>query len=183
MAKLVVEVGMELDKHLIYYHDMLVSHGLSLSFACITHDIYYTKENLDGLSENQMKNACIRLRKLDGIIGVNKDKKIEDEEIKAQETELISKGYRKVFDTIKLDFQYKKPDWYNYIQLQDIKDVGLLVYWENKKFYHLPLDQQHKSLLKELNSYGFDFKENDLGVDKLRTLYYGKKMYSKNQNG
>ena len=23
MAKLVVEVGMELDKHLIYYHDML----------------------------------------------------------------------------------------------------------------------------------------------------------------
>ena len=40
MAKLVVEVGMELDKHLIYYHDMLVSHGLSLSFACITHDIY-----------------------------------------------------------------------------------------------------------------------------------------------
>ena len=35
MTKLVVEVGMELDKHLIYYHDMLVSHGLSLFFACI----------------------------------------------------------------------------------------------------------------------------------------------------
>lgn len=104
MAKLVVEVGMELDKHLIYYHDMLVSDGLSLSFACITHDIYYTKENLDGLSENQMKNACIRLRKVDRIIGANKDKTIKDEEIKAKETELISKGYRKVFDTIKLDF-------------------------------------------------------------------------------
>lgn len=177
MAKLVVEVGMELDKHLIYYHDMLVSHGLSLSFACITHDIYYTKENLDGLSENQMKNACIRLRR------VNKDKNVEDEEIKAKEKELVSKGYRKVFDTIKLDFQYKKPDWYNYIQLQDIKDVGLLVYWENEKFYHLPLDEQHKALLEELNSYGFNFKESDLGVDKLRTLYYGKKMYSKNQNG
>ena len=98
MAKLVVEVGMELDKHLIYYHNMLVSHGLTLSFACITHDIYYTKENLDGLSENQMKNACIRLRR------VNKDKNVEDEEIKAKEKELVSKGYRKVFDTIKLDF-------------------------------------------------------------------------------
>src|SRR5699024_10014149 len=110
-----------------------------------THDIYYTKENLDGLSENQMKNACIRLRK------VNKDKKIEDEEIKIKEKELISQGYRKAFDTIKLDFQYKKPDWYNYIQLQDIIDVGLLVYWENEKFYHLPLDEQHKALLKELN--------------------------------
>lgn len=87
----------------------------------------------------------------------------------------------KIF-TIKFDFQYKKLDWYNYIQLQDIKDVGLLVYWENKKYYHLPLDEQRAALLKELNGYGFDFKENDLGVDKLRTLYYGKKMYSKNQN-
>ena len=130
-----------------------------------------------------MKNACIRLRKLDGIIGVNKDKKVGDEEIKAKEAELVSKGYRKVFDTIKLDFQYKKPDWYNYIQLQDIKDVVLLVYWENEKIYHLPLAQQHKALLEELNSNGFNFKESDLGVDKLRTLYYGKKMYSKNQNG
>ena len=130
-----------------------------------------------------MKNACIRLRKLDGIIGVNKDKKVEDEEIKAKEKELISQGYRKAFDTIKLDFQYKKPNWYNYIQLQDIKDVGLLVYWENEKFYHLPLDQQRKALLEELNSYGFNFKESVLGVDKLRTLFYGKKMYSKNQNG
>lgn len=183
MSKLIVEVGMELDKNLIYYHDMLIKHGLYLSFACVTHDIYYTKENLDGLTENQMKNACVRLRKLDGIIGVNKDQQTTDEEIKAQEQELLDKGYSKVFDTIKLDFQYKKADWYNYIQLQDIKDVGLLVYWENKKFYHLPLDEQRKELLNELNSYGFNFKESDLGVDKLRTLYYHKKMYSKNQNG
>ncbi len=183
MEKLIAEVGMELDKNLIYYHDMLVKHGLALSFACVTHDIYYTKEkSLDGLSENQMKNACVRLRKLDGIIGVNKDKKVEDEEIKAREKELINEGYRKIFDTIKLDFQYKKLDWYNYIQLQDIKDVGLLVYWDNEKFYHLPLDEQRAALLKELNGYGFDFNENDLGVDKLRTLYYGKKIYSKNQN-
>ena len=67
--------------------------------------------------------------------------------------------------------------------MQDIKDVGLLVYWENKKFYELPLDEQRKELLNELNSYGFNFKENELGIDKLRTLYYGKKLYSKNQNG
>lgn len=182
MNKLIVEVGMELDKNLIYYHDMLVSHELELSFACVTHDIYYTKENLDNLTENQMKNACIRIRKLDGIIGANKDKVVNDKEIKAKENELLSQGYRKVFDTIKFDFQYKKPEWYNYIQLQDIKDVGLLVYWENEKFYHLPLDKQRYALLEELNSYGFNFKSTDLGVDKLRTLYYGKKMYSKNQN-
>ena len=114
MAKLVVEVGMELDKHLIYYHDVLVSHGLTLSFACIARDIYYTKKNLDGLSENQMKNACIRLRR------VNKDKNVEDEEIKAKEAELVSKGYRKVFDTIKLDFQFAHALFLDFNALMNI---------------------------------------------------------------
>ena len=38
-------------------------------------------------------------------------------------------------------------------------------------------------LIDELNSYGFHFKYNDLGLDKLRTLYYGKEMFSENQNG
>ena len=34
-----------------------------------------------------------------------------------------------------------------------------------------------------INEYGFDFNYTDLGLDKLRTLYYGKEMYSENQNG
>lgn len=183
MAKLVVEVGMPLDKNLIYYHDKLIKHGLTLSFACVTHDLYYTKEkSFDGLTENQIKNVCIRIRKIEGVIGINKDKVKTDKEIEDAESDLLKQGYYKVFDTIKIDFQYKKPDWYNYIQLQDIKDVGLMVYWEHNIFYELPEDEQRKELLKELNSYGFEFKETDLGLDKLRTLYYGKKMYSKNQN-
>ena len=183
MPKLVLEVGMPLNKNLIYYHDMLTSHGLTLNFACVTHDLYYTKEkSLDGLTENQMKNACIRIRKLEGLIGVNKDKTKSDKEIEDEEKKLLKQGYHKIFDTIKFDFQYKKQDWYNYIQLQDIKDVGLLVYWEHDIFYELPEDEQRQKLLEELNSYGFLFKKTDLGVDKLRTLYYGKKMYSKNQN-
>jgi hypothetical protein len=57
------------------------------------------------------------------------------------------------------------------------------VYYDNSRYDDLPLDEQRKALLKELNTYGFDFAETDLGLDKLRTLYYGKPMYSKNQNG
>ena len=69
------------------------------------------------------------------------------------------------------------------VQIQDIKDIGLLVYYDNPKYYKYDENKQRKLLLEELNSYGFNFKENDLGLDKLRTLYYGKEMYSKNQNG
>lgn len=182
MAKLVVEVGMPLDKSLIFYHDMLINHGLDLQFACVTHDVYYTKEKLDGLTENQMKNACVRLRHLEGVIGVNKRPKDDVDKIRQQEKELISQGYKKIFDTIKFDFQYHKDGMTGYVQLQDIKDVGLLVYYDNGHYYEMPLDEQRKALFDELNSYGFDFKESDLGLDKLRTVYYGKKMFSKNQN-
>ncbi len=182
MSKLVVEVGMPLDKSLIFYHDMLINKGLNLQFACVTHDLYYTKEKLDGLSENQMKQACVRLRNLEGIIGKNKDPEVDLKKLKKQEDELIAKGYKKVFDTIKFDFQYHLDGMTGYIQLQDIKDVGLLLYYENGHYYELPLDEQREALFKELNSYGFNFKKTDLGLDKLRTLYYGKPMYSKNQN-
>ena len=69
------------------------------------------------------------------------------------------------------------------IQLQEIDNIGLLVYFDNSNYYDLDLDTQRNKLIDELNLYGFDFKYDDLGLDKLRTLYYGKEMYSKNQNG
>lgn len=184
MSKLAVEIGMLLTKNIKYYHDILIEHEFYLSFACTTHDLYYTKENnFENMSEKQIKDSCIRIRKLDAFFGENKDKTLSENEIKIQENNLLKQGYHKVFDTIKLDFQYKKPGWQNnYLQLQNIKDVGLLVYWTNPTFYHLSEQTQRKKLLKELNSFGFCFKENELGLDKLKTLYYNKKMYSKNQN-
>lgn len=184
MAKLVVEVGMPLDKSLIYYHDMLMRHGLDMQFACVTHDLYYTKaENFDeALTDSQIKNEWVRLRHLEGVIGINKRPKDDINEIVRKEKDLLAQGYRKVFDTIKFDFQYHKEGMTGYIQLQDIKDLGLLLYYDNGHYYELPLDEQRKALFNELNSYGFNFKETDLGLDKLRTLYFGKPMFSKNQN-
>ena len=183
--KLVVEVGMKLDENLIFYHEMLINHGLKLDYSCITRDIYYTKNELYGLSENEMKKACVRIRLCNSFnesFSKRKNDKLRRVELK-RERNLIEQGYKKVFDTIKFDFQYCHRDMKSKVQLQDIKDVGLLVYYDNPDYYKYPLEVQRKMLLDELNSYGFDFKESDLGVDKLRTLYYGKEMYSLNQNG
>ena len=69
------------------------------------------------------------------------------------------------------------------VQLQDIDGIGLVVYYDNPDYYHLPLEQQRKRLLRELNTYGFSFKEDEQGIDKLRTLYYENDLYSENQNG
>lgn len=176
-----MEVGMLLDKNLIFYHDMLINNGFDMVFSCVTHDIYYTNKSLDefkDLTENQMKNACIRLRCCNQLNSKFK----KDKDLIKKEKELIKNGYMKVFDTIKMDFQYHKGKMPSRIQLQDIKDVGLLVYYDNKNYDKLAPKLQREKLLKELNSYGFEFKLTDLGLDKLRALYYKKNMYSLNQN-
>ena len=87
-----------------------------------------------------------------------------------------------MFDTIKFDHQWYKEGMTTRVQLQETKDVGLLVFLDNKEYYKYDLEEQRKKLIDELNSYGFSFKYDDLGLDKLRTLYYRKEKYSKNQN-
>lgn len=183
MSKLVLEVGMELNNNIDYYHEMLTNNGLQLLFSCVTHDVYYAKESdFEGLSENNIKKSCERIRYVRKINAKEKKNK-EYMENKKKEKTLIKNGYIKVFDTTKIDFQYGNETMKSRIQLQAIKGIGLLVYYDNPDYYDYDECDQRKMLLDELNSYGFNFKESDLGLDKLRTLYYGKKMYSRNQNG
>lgn len=170
MKETILEVGMLLDKNFSFYNKMLKNNGLKQVFKCTTHDIYFTKEkSFDGLSENQIKNSCIRIRN---------PKKCDKDKI----ANLLKDGYHKVFDTIKKDYHYQNSTMKSRVQLQKIKNIGLVVYYDNPDYYNLPEEEQRLSLLKELNSYGFSFSEQDLGIDKLRSLYYNKKLYSKNQN-
>ena len=66
---------------------------------------------------------------------------------------------------------------------KEIEDIGLVVYYDNSNYYDLPFDEQRNKLIDDLNSFGFEFNYDTLGLDKLRTLYYKKEMFSKNQNG
>lgn len=176
--ELKVEVGFKLDKDFKYYDKMLKQHGLKRTFLCLTHDIYYTKEkSFDGYSENQIKSSCVRLRSIKQEDGKEIFIDLKDEK------ELIDKGYYKVFDTSKKDYHYINQKMKSCIQLQEIDNIGLVVYYDNPDYYGLCLDEQRSLLINELNSYGFCFKESDLGLDKLRTLYFKKEMFSKNQNG
>jgi hypothetical protein len=191
---LVVELGLYLDKPYSYYEELLKNNGLRCVFECITHDIYYTDDdfsNIDNMSESQIKDVCIRVRSVNNsdyeiqhnLIKDYNRKSIKANNIDELDKELSEYGYRKVFDTIKHDYQWCKDGMSSKIQLQEIKDIGLLLYYDNKEYYEYDLDTQRRKLIDELNSYGFNFDYDVLGIDKLRTLYYKKKMYSKNQNG
>ena len=68
---IVVEVGFKLNKNIKYYEEILSSHNAINRFNCKTHDIYWTNKNLENMTENEMKNSCIRLRITEGFGGVD----------------------------------------------------------------------------------------------------------------
>lgn len=187
---IIVEVGIKLEKNLLYYDKILKQNGLINDFKVDTHDIYYTNVKLDGLTENEMKNACIRLRscnkgnfKLQNNLIENLDiTEIEYNKLSLFEEKINNYGFRKIFDTSKVDYHYFKEGMTSKVQLQQIDNIGLLVYYDNKEYYELDEELQRKKLIDELNSYGFEFDYDTLGLDKLRTLYYKEEMYSNNQN-
>lgn len=67
------------------------------------------------------------------------------------------RGYVKVFDTRKHDYHYYKDGMSSRIQIQDTKNIGLLLYYDNEKYYGIPENEQRRMLIDELNSYGFSF--------------------------
>ena len=100
---LVVEAGLKLDKDLKYYDSILKNHGLTNDFQVLTHDIYYTNIDLDGLSEYEIKNACIRLRSCNHEVYKVQNDLIKDINIKeVSDTELNN------FENKLLDLDIKK---------------------------------------------------------------------------
>ena len=196
---MIVEIALRLNKSLEYYLEKLEEvNGVNV-FTCETHDIYYTNEDLNGMSEEEMKKSCVRFRHVEGIGGirydVNEKKKswienyhvydekhenrffCELENFRVYEEELLKNGFKKVFDTKKKDHQFKIGDMKSMIQLQEIADIGLVLYYDNPDYYNLDKNIQRDKLIKEIETYGIDSFENE-DIDKLRSLYYKKIIYN-----
>lgn len=196
---MIVEVGLKLNKPVEYYHEMLMARGAENTFNCVTHDLYWTNQNLSMLTEAGVKEACVRYRRHGKIggTGLNPDGKMQNYRIfnpdfydtficmehclPAYEDLFANAGWKKVFDTKKKDYQYKIGDMKSRIQLQEIEGYGLYLYYDNPDLYGLPSDAQRMALIDELNSYGFGFNYETPGFDKLRSMYSGTICQSKNQ--
>lgn len=195
---MIVEVGIKLDYPLEYYQDILQKAGAVNTFNCETRDIYWSNKTFDGMTENEIKSSCVRYRMCRGFNSKEWDCVFQNyqlfnptsynsfkcklRKLSQYESVFIEQNWQKVFDTYKKDYQYAIGNMKSRIQLQDIRDVGLLLYYDNPDYYHLPEDVQRKALIDELNSYGFNISTNTMGLDKLRTLWYGKEHFSWNQN-
>ena len=168
----IVEIGIKLGQGFKYYDNLLKSHGLTNDFKVITHDIYYTNKSLDGLSESEMKNACIRLRShnhtnykvQNNLINGLDVEEVSNHEFNDFENRLATFGYKKIFDTTKKDYHYYKDGMSSKIQLQQIEGVGTLVYYDNKDYYRKR--KLGDVVLKLVNYSGPGFHDVNLEVRK-----------------
>lgn len=194
-----VELGILLDKDYDYYKDLIMKNNeLDHEYIIETWDSYYTNKSLDNLTENEMKKACIRQRNvkfessneikysLQNMKIINKnDSWYSKEELDDEISELEKIGFKKIekLTTHKIDYQLHLKNTSKVgLQFQLIDKIGLVLYYDNKKYYDLEEQDQRKKLIDELNSYGLSISYDTLGLDKLRTLYHGENKYSLNQN-
>ena len=212
MPNNIVEVGFLLENDIEFYEEILEKAGAEKTFVCETHDKYWTNKTYDELivlTENQIKMSCIRLRECavyDTIHCIEKspsfhfdnylifDKnltenensknyfKVKESEIKPYIEKIENQNWYLIFDTFKRDYQYKIGDIESRIQLQEIDNIGLVLYYDNPEYYEMPEKLQRKALIDELNNYGFNFSYDLQDIDKLRTLLTGILCTSFNQN-
>ena len=186
-----VEIAFKVKQKQSKCEKLLKKVGYELFWKAKTRDLYFTKIELSlDMSEQELKFACVRIRNSNGGYSVDnfsvfdnsKPDKFKCDKIKAYEIVemLLENGYKKVFDTSKTDYVYKKGNSYH--QLQNIDGIGLLDYAYDEDIKDLQEEKQFEILSKEMEDIGIELEYKE-GIDKLRTLLLGKLCFSKNQNG
>jgi len=184
-----VELGLKINLPKEEAERILLNNGFKCIFKTVTHDVYYAKPGTDfsGMSEYDIKMNCVRVRNdnnFDNLCLIQEDfpvkTKLDGKKAKKVMKMIKSAGYLKVFDTKKTDWIYVKDKISH--QLQDIDNIGLLDYVYDESIFGKSEDEQYSYLITHMKNLGIGL-ENELGVDKLRSLYSGELKYSKNQNG
>ena len=180
------EVAFKINQSLEQAEKLLIENGFEKMFKTITHDIYFGKNvNLDNCSENEIKASLIRCRNFTSLENLHifdsslpNRVKVDFSTLTSYLQKFVESGYEVIFDTKKIDWVYKKGECYH--QLQDIEKIGLLDYVENKEISSLSKEQQFNEIKKQMLEMGFSL-QHELGVDKLRSLYHNKLMFSYDQ--
>ena len=187
-----IEVGFKIKQTKEEAEQILLSHGFVNTFKTAhTRDIYFGKDiNFKNKTEEEIKRSLVRcrgltlfenLQLLDSTIPEGKVN-VDFKTAVSYFDSLFKAGFDVIFDTEKTDWIYNLGNCWH--QLQDIKDIGLLdyVYIKEENTPQKGQDELFNMLKKHMQELGFTL-EYELGVDKLRSLYYKKPMFSKNQIG
>lgn len=187
-----VEAGFKVKESKEEAEKILLENGFVNTFKTAkTRDVYFGK-NVDfcGKSEEEIKRSLVRLRGFETFENLQLlDKEFSEGKNKVDFKKafeicgrLFANGFDVVFDTEKTDWIYKKGRCWH--QLQDIKDIGLVDYVYNEEIFNKGYseDEQFELLRQQMKDLGFTL-EYELGIDKLRSLYFDEIKFSTNQIG
>lgn len=155
---------------------VLLANGFEIFFKVLTITSYYLPEN--GSLENHytLKERCKRIRYVEPMTKFkNKWQDYEEwikhyniEECKKEEEELIGNGFKKIYTDEKTDWVYKNIDEEKmYFQIQDIKDYGLMIAYDNEKYYDLDKMKQREMLINDARKYGIEILDT-VNIDRFK---------------
>lgn len=179
------EIEFFVEKSLEENIKILKRNGFNEMFHVRTIANYYLPSNVELNDIRDVKDKCIRIRKSvrndysegfklgnSGIL--DKDKysdyysdevcEIEiktDKEALDLENRLLSDGYKLIYTDDKDDNVYEINNREIVFQLQDLKDIGLIIAYDNSKYYGLDKYKQTLELIKDVEKYGIRFKGYD----------------------
>ena len=187
-----IEIGFQIMETKEEAEKILLENGfINIFKTAHTRDIYFGKDvNFEHKTEEEIKCSLIRLRGVSLFENLQLlDKSFPEGKVFVDfktafsyVDRMFKEGYDVVFYTEKTDWIYEKGNCWH--QLQDVKDVGLIDYVYSKDFAEIAKskEEQFEMLKKHITDLGLHLKY-DLGIDKLRTLYYKQIKFSKDQTG
>ena len=187
-----VEAGFKIKETKEEAEKILLANGFVNTWKTAkTRDVYFGRDiNFANKTEEEIKRNLVRCRGFETFENLQlldtkySEGKHKVEFKKALEicNNLLAQGFDVVFDTEKSDWIYKKGRCWH--QLQEIKDIGLVDYVYNEEVFGKGYteEEQFELLREQMHNLGFTL-EYKLGVDKLRTLYFGELKFSINQIG
>ena len=187
-----VEAGFKIKETKEEAEKILLANGFVNTWKTAkTRDVYFGKDiNFTNKSEEEIKRSLVRcrgfetfenLQLLDSNFAEGKHK-VDFKTALDYCNRLLASGFDIIFDTEKTDWIYKKGTCWH--QLQEIKDIGLVDYVYNEEIFGKGYteEKQFNLLIQQIEDLGFTLQYK-LGVDKLRTLYFGELKFSTNQIG
>jgi adenylate cyclase class IV len=165
----------------------LMLKGFKVLWKVKTTDRYYIKNNNIAVDTNDLKNNCIRLRKVESLINneinyyfnnkhiltdlelnmLGNLEVLEEDDINSLEKKLEEMKFKNLLVTTKIDFVLKRDEYV--FQIQNIEGFGLIVSYDNEKYNKFSYKNQRKKLIEDLEKFEFQIIDyNDF--DKFKEL-------------
>ncbi len=195
MTSIAFGITIKLDNDLSFeeWEEEMKIAGFQNTCTTVIEERYYFDEDISNMTEREIETICLKASKnCNGFSIQNNDllkKRIDINHFTEEEKELILKdsisfdeidyyekcllelGYEKKIVCKEQRYYYQNKEDNVIIEFEKVEGIGLLLYYDNPKYFNMSIDEQKKQLISDLSyNDGFDIPEDCKNFDKLRFI-------------